>query len=125
MSKYQQEFVASTLQGTDMLWNFYSSVIVTKLASDDKSKVYHVSLEEDPDGDYWAWLDLKDKQKPEITMVFPYRESVEICFPYGTKVEEQRGYGRVIRCKVEKIQELNWKKDQAFHVSPVAEEMKE
>jgi hypothetical protein len=29
--KYQQEFVASTLQGTDTLWNFFSSIIVTKL----------------------------------------------------------------------------------------------
>jgi hypothetical protein len=52
----------------------------------------------DPNGDQWGWWDAEDKT---FCMIFPRRMLVEMCFTYGSKVEEERDRGRVVQVRIE------------------------
>lgn len=56
-----------------------------------------VVVTEDENGAYWGWRSADGR----ISMVYPSREQVEVCFPYGTQVQEERGIGRVVRLDVQ------------------------
>ena len=45
----------------------------------------------------WGWWDNKDEK---FTMVWPSRVQLEVCFPYGYKIEEKRGKGHFLRVYV-------------------------
>jgi hypothetical protein len=57
----------------------------------------HEVAEDSPDGTHWGWLDSDDR---DPTMIYPHRGMLEMCFPYGSKVEIERGKGRVVRLAV-------------------------
>lgn len=60
-----------------------------------------VTVRERVEGDtghvYWGW------RKPDgtYTMIWPSETQVEMCFPYGTEVEEKRGKGTKVRLTIE------------------------
>jgi hypothetical protein len=62
-----------------------------------------VRLTTDPVGSFWAWW---DAGRAAHSMVFPHQLLVEICFPYGSKAEEDRGRGKLVRVRVERIEDL-------------------
>lgn len=47
----------------------------------------------EPEGPYWAWEDAEDGA---WLITQPSRQSLEMCFPYGTQAEVRRGRGRVV-----------------------------
>ncbi len=49
---------------------------------------------------YYAWWDNKEER---FCMIFPHRQAVEICFPYGSKAEEERGRGHVLNVSVTQL----------------------
>ena len=60
-----------------------------------------VTVRERVDGDaghvYWGW------REPDGTyaMIWPSEMQVEMCFPYGSKVEEDRGAGTKVQLTIE------------------------
>ena len=52
----------------------------------------------------WAWWDTKDK---EFQFVFAFRGAVEMCFPYGTKIEEELGRGKLLAVTVEVLEQVD------------------
>ena len=59
-------------------------------------KVLVEETQETPDC-YWAWWDEHDL---EFQFIGYWKGAVEICFPYGTKVEEAAGKGKLLPVKV-------------------------
>ena len=47
---------------------------------------------------YWAWW---DQERGSFMFVYPARSLVEMCFHYGTRVEERRGKGHLLPVAIE------------------------
>lgn len=83
----------------------YSSPIGVRVCGHEPTHV--VTVREATDGEdwnSWAWWNNK---RQEITMIFPSRVQVEICFPYGHKVAEDAGDGRLIPVMIEPVREYH------------------
>lgn len=61
-------------------------------------KLTVITSEDATEDDYWAWW---DSETDSVRHVWPREFLVEMCFPYGSKAESERGRGRVIRVRVE------------------------
>ncbi len=64
------------------------------------SKIYKIDVREAKDGEetpYVGWLD----SEGNIDFIFPHLTLLEVCFPYGSKAEELRGRGKIIRVKID------------------------
>lgn len=57
--------------------------------------------EGDPSSDYYGWIDAKDPG--EYTNVWPSEGQLEMCFPYGSRAETDRGRGRKVNLIVEEV----------------------
>jgi hypothetical protein len=62
--------------------------------------IVEVEICEDPQGNYWGWLD-KDAEKP--TMIWGSEPAFSMCFPYGPQVEVERGKGEILKLSVKPI----------------------
>ena len=74
--------------------HFYASAKIVGLCVMD-CPIVEVTVTELPapvEGCYWAWWDVKDQ---DFSMIYHAQALVEMCFPYGSKVEEDRGKGKV------------------------------
>lgn len=63
-------------------------------------EIFKVSLREVEAGEksqYWAWFENGVKR---FNICYPRKEAVEMCFPYGHKVEEEKGRGRLVNVSV-------------------------
>lgn len=49
-------------------------------------------------GDYWAWWDAK---KARFDFVFLSSSLVDMCFPYGSEIETEKGNGEIVNVFVE------------------------
>ena len=78
--------------------NFFSHIKAMSLCG--PPPYYRVRLTPDPDGAYWTWHDF---EKGVFLFTNANKLGVEICFPYGTKPEIERGHGDVIRVRVDEI----------------------
>ena len=65
-----------------------------------ESPVVQVNLNEDPDGDYWGWIDTNCDQ---IVMVQPQRGLFDMQFTYGPEAEVKRGRGRIVRLRIAEV----------------------
>lgn len=56
---------------------------------------FQISLQETQDDhpEYWGW---KNAQNGEYEFIHPLRQGLELCFPHGTKAEENEGRGKVV-----------------------------
>jgi len=61
-----------------------------------------VRITENKDGEYYGWIDKGDDSP---VMIWPSRNLFEMCFPYGSQIEVEKGKGRVIRMVCESLQE--------------------
>lgn len=61
-----------------------------------------VTVTEDPDGQYWGWLDAADDAP---SMIWPKKVLFDCCFPYGPDAEQERGRGRIVRLTIEPAKE--------------------
>lgn len=57
-------------------------------------------VDSDPPSNYWGWLETGDDK---YIFIWPSKLQVEMCFPYGTAVEEARGKGRLVNLIVEEV----------------------
>lgn len=76
---------------------FYTgSHFFVKLHGVPDDDIKEVTVTENPAGDYYGW---KDKSG-EIKFVWPSEAQRDMCFPYGPKVEEDKGTGVRVRLSV-------------------------
>jgi hypothetical protein len=59
--------------------------------------------EDDPSATHWGWIDTK---KTDPVMIYPRRGLLEMCFIYGSKVEIDRGKGRIVRLAVTEVNDV-------------------
>jgi hypothetical protein len=57
-----------------------------------------VTLVEDPDGLYWGWIDAKDDKVSMIRREVPFK----VQFPGGYAEKVERGFGEVVRLRIER-----------------------
>ena len=72
---------------------------------DRRAEVYEVMVEEGPDepDSYWGWWSAGDPSRdirPRFNHVYYHRDLVEMCFPYGTAAEAERGRGILVPVRV-------------------------
>lgn len=87
--------------------NFYPSKLQVQMCRSHNNQnapmlKARVSEGKDIPGSYWAWWGI---ERQAFTMVFRRKFIVEMCFPYGTKVEEERGRGKLLPVDIEIIGE--------------------
>lgn len=87
--------------GIEYYNDFFQSEMQVKSCGDGKIvKVLVRELKENEISPYWAWWDNKDNC---FCMIFHSRKSIEVCFEYGYKIEEDRGNGKLTNVAVELI----------------------
>jgi hypothetical protein len=60
-------------------------------------------VETDPPSSYWGWL--KADEPDCYIFVWPSEIQLDMCFPYGPKIEEQLGRGRKVNLTLTEIPE--------------------
>ena len=94
-------------RGGSWLTYFFPSMMAVKMCMDDRRPfpIFETVVTEGTDtpDSYWGWWDNKDER---FTIVFARKLLVEICFPYGSKAEEDRGRGKLLPVNVEVIRKV-------------------
>ena len=86
---------------------FYSFMYGPQVASlfglreTDVFQVCVRELNEGETSEYWAWWSTERKEFSP-SQIWPHKGLVEMCFPYGSKAEVERGRGEVVNVVVEK-----------------------
>ncbi len=82
--------------------HFYPSTTQVQMCGD--APPWLVQLAIDHDGPFWAWYHSHHPHngvsRGYVSMVYPHRTVVEICFPYGPQAETLRGRGEIVRLHV-------------------------
>ena len=63
--------------------------------------IVEVKVDVDKNGTYYGWL-RSNRDVP--TMIWPSKIQFEMCFPYGPKIEEEKGKGKVLRLSIKKTE---------------------
>lgn len=69
-----------------------------------EAKPLVAEIVEDPNGDYCGWW---DNEAGEFHHIYPSPQLTEMCFPYGSKVEEDRGRGHKLPVRVTILREAS------------------
>ena len=83
-------------------WHEGEAVSFCQLYHGRKFPIHKVEILESETGGYWGWW---DTERQEYQNIYPRKHLVEMCFPYGTDVEEARGRGRLAQLSVEFIED--------------------
>lgn len=84
---------------------FFANPLGVQMCGVNKINIVKVKVREALENEtstHYAWWDNKDK---ELDFVFKKKVQVDMCFPYGAKVEIEAGYGDIIGVVVEEIYE--------------------
>ena len=90
--------------GIEYYTNIFTNEKSVKMCNNSPEKIYKIDVreaKEDEETPYVGWL----YPDGNISMIFPNRILLEICFPYGTKAETEHGNGRVIRIIIKEVGE--------------------
>jgi hypothetical protein len=87
---------------TGTYYAHFSRHIFTLKCYDKTAAALVAEVVEDPSGDYWAWWDNKEV---DFSHVYPHDGLVEMCFPYGTKPEIEKGKGHKVRVRITILRE--------------------
>ncbi len=100
---YCQEF--NRHDGEKFYTHFYLNLIAIRLA-DSKSPILKVNVKEIREGeesDYWAWWS-HEKDDNKFMICYYQKKILNMCFPYGMKIEEDRGNGIGVNVMIEIIE---------------------
>lgn len=81
------------------VWKHFAAHPKSTRLYDDTLPVHEVAVEEcvEEPGCYFAWWDAATER---FDFVYPERGMTEMCFPYGTKAESERGRGQLLPVRV-------------------------
>jgi len=83
--------------------HFFPSLMQLRMCSADEARLYEVEIaagtHSDPGG-YWGWWENEGRR---WAWVFGSKVQCEVCFPYGSKAEEERGRGWMLPVDVKVI----------------------
>ncbi len=80
-----------------------------RCCSADENRLWRVEVSRgthDDPGGYWGWWNLETLR---WEMVFGSKVQVEVCFPYGSRAEEERGRGWMLPVDVRVLGKLEEK----------------
>ena len=80
--------------------NIFPSEKAVLMCVSPPKKIYKIDVREargDEETPYVGWFD----SEGNIDFIFPHLTLLEVCFPYGSKAEELRGRGKIIRVKID------------------------
>jgi len=86
--------------------HFENSLEILQLSVYGNHPCFEVKVREvkkDEESLYWAWKDFKEKKYRHI---FPTKNQVEMCFPYGSKIKEEKGEGKLVNLLIEEVKEI-------------------
>jgi hypothetical protein len=85
--------------------HFYPSTMQLTMCGSDP--YFLVELRLDPEGIHWGWYESHHPHnrwsRGHVSMIYPHRMAVEICFPYGPEIETKMGHGEIVRLGVKAI----------------------
>ena len=88
-----------------LLRHFWSSTMQVQLCARDKIVLTRVRV--DSNGSQWGWYrsyhPINGASMGHVTMIYPLKMLVEMCFAYGTAPEVKRGHGQLVSLSVEVI----------------------
>jgi hypothetical protein len=70
--------------------------------------ILKVRVHLDPEGRYYGWHYYDGYFKGKVSMIYSNRIGTEMCFTYGSKAEEERGRGKIVRLRVEILGPVEW-----------------
>lgn len=98
ITRYSHKKESRTQPNTFFYFNIFESLPQVKMCEGKfPEKRFSITLEINSEGNYWGWLDYA---RNEYCMIYPHRELLEICFPYGMKAAIERGKGEITRFNV-------------------------
>jgi hypothetical protein len=102
--KTQKFFAFKKEQNQKIVYScFYKSMMQMRLCGDYSETVVLIEVTQDDNGTYWTWYDYT---RDCFNFTASFKQAVEICFPYGSKVEEENGKGKLISVSVKELKEL-------------------
>ena len=66
-------------------------------------KLKFKEIEDEESGEYFAWKNYENKT---YEMIYRLKETLDLCFAYGYKAEENCGKGKLVRLIVEYFEEI-------------------
>lgn len=73
---------------------YYHSIPVS-MCGVSEDKIVKVEVRLDDSGRYWGWLNNK-----ELSMIWPSKMCLGMCFPYGMQVEINKGNGAPVQLNI-------------------------
>ena len=93
-------FLCVTRKGDRFFRNFFGHPELLRMCGDPPYFLVRVSL--NPEGLYWGWWEPNKR----VSLIYPSKELLSICFPYSLAKEEERGVGRAVRLDVSEVRLL-------------------
>lgn len=56
--------------------------------------------QDSPEGTHWGWIEAEDRNDGKPVMIWAHRGAFDMQFPYGPKIEEDHGKGRIVRLQI-------------------------
>lgn len=81
-------------------YNIFPSPILVAMCDDMQQLIVEIKITEQKGGGYYGWLETNNV---EPTMIYPYLQALNMCFPYGIAIEEKEGSGRCVELSCEAI----------------------
>jgi len=94
------------LYGQLMFIDVMPNVMTCQMHDQGAAPVFEILVRESLLGEptyYWAWW---NNQENEFEFVYGHRDLVNMCFPYGTTIEEKQGRGHLLPVIVEEIRRI-------------------
>lgn len=73
--------------------------VMMGVAEDQQVPKHIAGPKSNPEADYWGWY---DNERKRFTHIWQAYILLEMCFPYGMKVEEEKGRGKAYRLEIVK-----------------------
>jgi len=76
--------------------------LTMRLAEDQEVPKHTSGPKSNPNADYWGWY---EDDIGKFTLIWQAYMLLEMCFPYGMKVEEDKGRGKAFRLEIVQAQD--------------------
>jgi len=87
----------------EQLTHFFPSTLQVRMCGSGPLMLARLRI--DPEGPHWGWYEshhpYNRDRRGHVTMIYPAKLLVDMCFPGGTAPEIKRGHGQLVRLSAE------------------------